>query len=181
MIPEAFRRCGRNRGDETDSDGRAEAVPATGSRRSARGMLRGVRGRFIHSVELCTRPSYRNSAAGTFFCLSGPACGGCRRKRGRSLSLGCLVFVRSPSPRPPGCPRTRSGPHVCRSVCSRRSGLLPGRDSDTVARRFFCLGPGAWYTICDTLGIELKEALWKIPKPESNPLIQTRCTIIARS
>ncbi len=138
MIPEAFRRCGRNRGDETDSDGRAEAVPATGSRRSARGMLRGVRGRFIHSVELCTRPSYRNSAAGTFFCLSGPACGGCRRKRGRSLSLGCLVFVRSPSPRPPGCPRTRSGPHVCRSVCSRRSGLLPGRDSDTVARRFFC-------------------------------------------
>ena len=27
MIPEAFRRCGRNRGDETDSDGRAEAVP----------------------------------------------------------------------------------------------------------------------------------------------------------
>ena len=73
-----------------------------------------------------------------FFCFPRPACSGCRRKRGRSLSLGCLVFVRSPSPRPPGCPRARSGPHVCRSVCSRRSGLLPGRDSDTVARRFFC-------------------------------------------
>ena len=129
MIPEVFRRCGRNRGDETDSDGRAEAVPATGSRRSARGMLRGVRGRFIHSVELCTRPSYRNSAAGTFFCLSGPACGGCRRKRGRSLSPGRIV--------------RSSGPGAVRNTLMRYpvrpcAGRKPGRDSDPVARRFFC-------------------------------------------
>ena len=94
------------------------------------GIFRGARSRFVRFVGSCARPK--------LFCFPRRACSGCRRKRGRSLSLGCLVFVRSPSPRPPGCPRARSGPHVCRSVCSRRSGLLPGRDSDTVARRFFC-------------------------------------------
>ena len=119
------------------------------------GIFRGVRSRFVRFVGSCARHSCREGRCNLFFCFPRSACSGCRRKRGRSLSLGCLVFVRSPSPRPPGCPRARSGPHV--------------------------LGPGAWYTICDTLGIELKEALWKIPKPESNPLIQTRCTIIARS
>ena len=102
------------------------------------GIFRGARSRFVRFVGSCARHSCREGRCNLFFCFPRPACSGCRRKRGRSLSLGCLVSVRSPSPRPPGCPRTRSGPHVCRSVCSRRSGLLPGRDSDTVARRFFC-------------------------------------------
>ena len=102
------------------------------------GIFRGARSRFVRFVGSCARHSCREGRCNLFFCFPRPACSGCRRKRGRSLSLGCLVFVRSPSPRPPGCPRARSGPHVCRSVCSRRSGLLPGRDSDTVARRFFC-------------------------------------------
>ena len=58
------------------------------------GIFRGARSRFVRFVGSCARHSCREGRCDLFFCFPRPACSGCRRKRGRSLSLGCLVFVR---------------------------------------------------------------------------------------
>ena len=90
------------------------------------GIFRGVRSRFVRFVGSCARHSCREGRCNLFFCFPRPACSGCRRKRGRSLSLGCLVFVRSPSPRPPGCPRARSGPMCADRFAAEGPGFCRG-------------------------------------------------------
>ena len=118
-------------GDGADSDGRAEAVPANSARRDLPGrsepfcpFRRVLRSALVPRGPL--QPVFLLSSSGL---------------QRLSEEAGPVAFPRMPCFRPVSEPEAAgmsSCAHVCRSVCSRRSGLLPGRDSGTVARRFFC-------------------------------------------